>query len=29
MITCKKCGLVKGSGFAKCEPAGSEELSGD
>lgn len=20
MITCKKCGLIKGSGFAKCEP---------
>lgn len=29
MTTCKKCGLVKGSGFAKCELVDSQKESSD
>ena len=28
IITCKKCGLVKGSGFTKCESQDSKGESG-
>lgn len=28
MTTCKKCGLVKGSGFAKCELVDSQKEAG-
>lgn len=29
MIVCKNCGLIKGSGFAKCEKPDSDMKSGE